>query len=414
MDSVATPLRRWARSDSTLEDGTHVNKDELRKRLPSMSPDEKMPCSRNASRLQAISPGDDAKPDLCSKQKKKLNSKRPRISPSSTGDEDSGRYQPLPSKRCKMLDAGGDEPTDEMRNLDSQVISLARRPDRMAACTERLRLRCPWLEHSYFEATDGKRDQISLDQVVIPWNTASNVVYQKKRSIRKGWNDLDSYVVRQLDLSPGERGCALSHIRAWELCLERAGNTNRPMLVLEDDAAPTAEFTPVLRRALASLPSDAQVLYLGYSQASDWRREVSENLVECEYVWTTVGYIIWPAGARLLLSRLPIDGPVDNWMAQQCAKGDLASYAVRPKVILQADAWNVNSDVAHSDEHYWGPSSDIHHSDDLYWGSESAAGPSVDGSLPAPHRGVVDRSSTILGDLDEESEDSEDSVGEEA
>ena len=24
---------------------------------------------------------------------------------------------------------------------------------------------------------------------------------------------------------------------------------------------------------------------------------------------------------------------------------------MRPKIVLQADAWNVNSDVAHSDEH---------------------------------------------------------------
>ena len=27
------------------------------------------------------------------------------------------------------------------------------------------------------------------------------------------------------------------------------------------------------------------------------------------------------------------------------------AYCVRPKIVLQADAWNVNSDVAHSDEH---------------------------------------------------------------
>ena len=29
------------------------------------------------------------------------------------------------------------------------------------------------------------------------------------------------------------------------------------------------------------------------------------------------------------------------------------AYCVRPKIVLQADAWNVNSDVAHSDE--WWP-----------------------------------------------------------
>jgi len=44
---------------------------------------------------------------------------------------------------------------------------------------------------------------------------------------------------------------------------------------------------------------------------------------------------------------------------------------VRPKIVLQSDAWNVNSDVGHSDEVYWGPCSDIRHSDNLYWGPET-------------------------------------------
>jgi len=125
-----------------------------------------------------------------------------------------------------------------------------------------------------------------------------------------------------------------------------------------------------LSRALAALPAEAHILYLGYSQAANWRREISPELVESEYVWTTVGYIVWPAGARILLSKLPVDQPVDNWMAQLNASGDVKAYCVRPKIVRQAEAWNVNSDVAHSDEHYWGPDSDIHHSDEFYWGPE--------------------------------------------
>jgi GR25 family glycosyltransferase involved in LPS biosynthesis len=275
-----------------------------------------------------------------------------------------------------------------------------------------MRLNCPWLKHSRFDATDGRVDAISTDEVVTSWNTAGNVVYQKKRAIRKGWDDLDSYQVRDLELSPGERGCSLSHIRAWQLCLERAGDTDQPLLVLEDDAAPTPEFTSRLRRALASMPSDAHLLYLGYSQAADWRREVSEDLVESEYVWTTVGYIVWPAGARILLSKRPVYGPVDNWMAALGAAGDIKAYAVRPKIVLQADAWNVNSDVGHSDEHYWGPSSDIHHSDAFYWGNPNTSETTENGAV-LPRR-VVDSSNTIWAGLDDESEESDDSLAGEA
>jgi len=100
---------------------------------------------------------------------------------------------------------------------------------------------------------------------------------------------------------------------------------------------------------------------------------VAPELVESEYVWTTVGYIVWPAGARIMLDRLPIDQPVDNWMATLCAEGHLKSYCTKPKVVLQADAWNMNSDVGHSDEQYWGPDSDIMHSDHLYWGDTEIA-----------------------------------------
>ena len=124
----------------------------------------------------------------------------------------------------------------------------------------------------------------------------------------------------------------------------------RPLLALEDDAARTLVFIQILEKAMSVLPTDAHVLYLGYSQAVDWKREISAELVESEYVWTTVGYTVWPAGTKLLMSRLPVSGPVDNWMAQLCADGDLKAYYVRPKIIRQSDAWNVSSDVGHSDE----------------------------------------------------------------
>eukprot|EP00933_Yihiella_yeosuensis_P070569 TRINITY_DN78692_c0_g1_i1.p1 TRINITY_DN78692_c0_g1~~TRINITY_DN78692_c0_g1_i1.p1 ORF type:complete len:337 (-),score=65.74 TRINITY_DN78692_c0_g1_i1:439-1449(-) len=281
-----------------------------------------------------------------------------------------------------------------LQDLETIVISLERRPDRMDDCGKRLKEHCPMLPFQLFKATDGKQTKISTDEVVFNWNTAANVVFQKQRAIRKGWNDLDTYVVRDLVLSPGERGCASSHIRAWRHCIEQANGTNKPLLVLEDDAAPTPEFVDRLEKAMSSLPSDADVLYLGYSQAAEWRKEISPEVVESEYVWTTVAYIVWPEGARKLLERLPVNEPVDNFMAALAADHSIKSYCVRPKIVLQADAWNVNSDVAHSDEHYWGPNSDIQHSDALYWGPEH------------PEAQAAAGFNSILGNLD--AEDSED------
>jgi len=263
---------------------------------------------------------------------------------------------------------------DELQNLKAIVINLDKRPDRLSDCNAQLAQHCPWLQHHRFRASNGKIDAISDEEVTLSWNTANNVRYQKLRAIRKGWNDLESYQVKDLEHSSGERGCSLSHIRAWKHCIMAAGETEKPLLVLEDDAAPVANFTEILERALTALPSDAHVLYLGYSQAADWRRELSPELVEAEYVWTTVGYIIWPAGARVLLNRLPVDQPVDNWMATACASGCLKTYCVRPKIIRQAEAWNVNSDVGHSDE----VDSDIRHSDRFYPG---LPGDAVEGDI---------------------------------
>jgi len=278
----------------------------------------------------------------------------------------------------------------DLPNLRAIVVNLDRRPDRWEGCSMRLQARCPWIRFTRFSATDGRQTTINPSEVAMSWNSARNVKYQKLRSKRKGWDDIDTYHARSLPLSAGERGCASSHVRAWRACAGLAGESERPLLVLEDDAAPTAEFTQVLGRAMASLPQDAGILYLGYSQAAKWRREVSAELVEAEYVWTTVGYIIWPSAARQLLSQLPVNEPVDNFMAGLCAEGKLKAYCVRPKVILQADAWNVNSDVAHSDEHYWGPDSDIQHT-----GTEQ---PAVGAQLPSR--------SCLLGEGDSDSEES--------
>ncbi|CAJ1377213.1 unnamed protein product [Effrenium voratum] len=256
----------------------------------------------------------------------------------------------------------------DLRDVKAVVINLDRRPDRLAECGKRLDVHS--MEYERMRASDGRLDSIGADEVTHRWHTGRNVVYQKIRSRRKGWDDLHTYVVRELDMSAGERGCAMSHIRAWRYC----ESAERPMLVMEDDAVPTKEFREVLSQALTSLPRDADVLYLGYSQAAEWRRHVSKNVAEAEYVWTTVAYLVWPEGARKLLSKLPVNQPVDNFMATLCADGDIKAYVTLPKIVHQADGWNVKSDVGHSDE---APApgvatSDVFHTDDKYWGDGPA------------------------------------------
>eukprot|EP00416_Gambierdiscus_australes_P042011 CAMPEP_0171114810 /NCGR_PEP_ID=MMETSP0766_2-20121228/86219_1 /TAXON_ID=439317 /ORGANISM="Gambierdiscus australes, Strain CAWD 149" /LENGTH=105 /DNA_ID=CAMNT_0011577121 /DNA_START=39 /DNA_END=353 /DNA_ORIENTATION=- len=97
-----------------------------------------------------------------------------------------------------------------------------------------------------------------------------------------------------------------------------------------------------------SAPPD--VLYLGYIVGAAWRRKVAPGLFEAEYLWTTVAYVLWPDGALKLLSLLPVDCPVDNFMAWQCAQRNLRAFAAVPALADQEQEWDCGSDVPHSDD----------------------------------------------------------------
>eukprot|EP00913_Durusdinium_trenchii_P024609 g23101.t1 len=151
----------------------------------------------------------------------------------------------------------------------------------------------------------------------------------------------------ELRLSPGERGCGASHLHLWRRCAA----SHVPSLILEDDAQLKRTFAGALSQALAELRScRPQVLYLGYTQAAPWRRRIGPSVREAEYLWTTVAYVLWPSGARRLLEELPVDQPVDNFMSQLMARKKLRGFATVPPLVKQSKAWNVDNDVAHSDD----------------------------------------------------------------
>lgn len=248
------------------------------------------------------------------------------------------------ANQAENVERTGDE-IELLKSLKTVVINLDRRSDRLQSLRNRFGEMCPELELQVISAVDGRSSKIEADLVTESWDTTHNAVYVRRRY--GSWCTC-AYEERILELSPGERGCAASHIKVWKSFV--ASGSEGPLLVLEDDASPKANFIGVLSRALEALPMDADLLYLGYDQACDWRREVSPELAESEYVWTTVGYMVWPATAERLLSKLPINQPVDNWLALMSARCELKAYCVRPQIICQAQHWNIDSDVPHSDE----------------------------------------------------------------
>lgn len=145
-------------------------------------------------------------------------------------------------------------------------------------------------------------------------------------------------------MSGGERGCAHSHRRMWELISERTS----PTLVLEDDAQFVFDrsdselgkfsgklFAERLCAAMKEVPADFDIMYLGWS---GWRgghfklldeEDEGDAIRKVEYVWTTVAYIITPSAAKKLLHcATPMNQPVDNFMAWEASQGRLKSFVV--------------------------------------------------------------------------------------
>jgi len=132
----------------------------------------------------------------------------------------------------------------------------------------------------------------------------------------------------------------------------RPGGSARPaktLLVLEDDAVILPAFTQTLNQALKEAPKDTGALWIT-SKDRGTRKRFGKVLMEPHYVWTTVGYVIWPAAAKAFIKLLPMDMPVDNFMAWHIKEGDVKTFPVPPAAVRQAQTWNIGSDVPHSDD----------------------------------------------------------------
>ncbi|CAE7708466.1 est [Symbiodinium necroappetens] len=116
--------------------------------------------------------------------------------------------------------------------------------------------------------------EVPQNDVAQSWSTDRNSRYDGRAGYREGFT---------LRMSPGERGCAMSHVRAWR----RTAAGNRPVLILEDDAVPAKQFCKRLKRVvLAAAEQSADALYLGHIQGAPWRQRLAPGLYEAEYLWT--------------------------------------------------------------------------------------------------------------------------------
>jgi len=251
--------------------------------------------------------------------------------------------------RSSPMEVDGDE---EAREMDTVYINLTKREDRKKLIQGEMRAQ--GLKGRRFPAKMG--DEVKDSLVARSWHSKLNCLYDKKT------------VAAEHKMSKGERGCSGSHIALWKQCARR-DDPSRPMLILEDDAVLAERsgvaFPEMCTRLIQAVErvwdveNEPVVLYVGCEvvQWRDHRRIIVEGppmlkLREAEYVWQTSSYIIWPAAARMLLSRLPIDCPTDCYISKLVLEGYVTAVVACPQIAEQRDPY-AKGDIKHTNIYKW-------------------------------------------------------------
>ena len=242
------------------------------------------------------------------------------------------------------------------------VINLDRRTDKFASVQEEAK-RVGLLALQRWSAVDGaaKHGDEDIDDakdlpyhplvVSWDWDATKNAMYDTK--VMPGWRTL----------TPGEWGCAMSHVQLWQRLVEglvvppdyngdnqyhcdgnarhnhHHSSTATHLLILEDDVALERHLPRQARAVWDCLPADWGILYWGFNSRGPRRYIVggedgddSEKiaLYQPTYGFHTHAYWITRDAATVLLQHLPVVGPLDVWLADN-KWFDIPTYcAIRP------------------------------------------------------------------------------------
>lgn len=193
-------------------------------------------------------------------------------------------------------------------------------------------------------AVNGRDPDVVLTDSVVSthWDSTLNAQY-----------DGSCFANTAIPMTPTERACATSHVEAWRQAvaalsgmgdistyLLRHGFDNQQdyIIIFEDDAhicrLKEKSFIERVRQVRHALPNDFDICYLGYAapkRVVAKPKKIKNLLFKPQYLWQLHGYMLSLQGAEKLLSFLPVNQPVDNFIAQLMCEEKIHAYAVLPR-----------------------------------------------------------------------------------
>lgn len=194
------------------------------------------------------------------------------------------------------------------------VISLATSLDRRERVAKKLGERN--IDFAFLDACDGR---LGLHPYLKQYDEKSFIIHRRRKA------------------ALGELGCYVSHLLAWEKCVE----LNQPIVVMEDDFELTADFEAGLayldqyvdKMAFVRLEPLEKQFFLTSRKDPDFTLVKQLNVGMC-----ATGYVITPQGAsKLLKNALPIKMPIDLYLKYTLMHDQLI-HALVPHLVYPTHA----------------------------------------------------------------------------
>lgn len=200
-----------------------------------------------------------------------------------------------------------------MQPLQVRVISLKRSPERR------------------------KRVEQQLQDFFLDWQFLDAIDGFKLKPYPKSYNQEKVRRLQGHDLTPGEIGCYLSHLKAWEQCVHE----NIPMLVFEDDFVIGPNIKPIIIDLVACQNLWGVVRLSGIHETKDnivQSRDLYRLAINHGDPCGTASYLIQPWAAQTLIDHsVEIYEAVDHFM-EHFSKHGVRIYAAKPYPITLSDS----------------------------------------------------------------------------